>query len=199
MLENKAILKVGIDPWKDVEQLVSKYDLDISGTLDLRFLVEACNEIPNGLAYLARVHLEMNLNKNDLSIHSEWARNKLNAACQKYAAEDAFASIELFKYFAKRLKSEKMRVPVNCFDVLGRDCTDERFVYRSEKYARPQGENVEYQSLTASQRQKQSMSLRTQDAEQQSDGVSGAGIAVAAAAGLAALVGFLYYRSQRPK
>lgn len=206
MLENKSTLKVGIDPWRDVEKLLDKYDLDISGTLDLRFLAEACKEIPNGLAYLARVHLGMNLNKNNPSIHSEWERNVLSAACQKYAAEDAFASIELFKHFAKCFKPANLRAPINCFDVLCRDRTDKRFVYRSELYARayPQGGNVEYQSLTAGfgstlQRQKQSMSLRTQDDEQQSEGVSGMGIAVAAAAGLAALGGFLYYKSQRPK
>lgn len=135
MLENKTILKVGIDGWRDIEKFVDKYQFDTKGTLDLRFLAEACGYRPLGLEYLAHEHLGINLVEND---HEKWEDEEIDSSSRIYAAQCAFASIELFKYFANRLRPEGLRMPLNCLGVLGRDRVDVRYIYRSD-LDRPNG------------------------------------------------------------
>lgn len=184
MLENNAILKVGIDGWRDVQKLEDKYGIDTIGTLDLRFLAEACHERPVGLGKLALNHLGMNAWK-DTSNFFKWENDTLDYESQKYAAMDAFASIELFKYFAACLRPRGMRIPITCFDVLGKDHLDERYVYRSEL------DRVYHESAWPESDEPRVVHSQEQ---QQSEGVSGFGLALAA--GAIALGGFLLYRNR---
>lgn len=191
MLENKAILKVGVDGWRDAQKLEDKYHIGTIGTLDLRFLAEACHARPVGLGKLAINHLEMNAWK-DTSNFSKWENHTLDFESQKYAAMDAFASIELFKYFAARLRPRGLRIPITCFDVLGQDRLDERYVYRSERdiVCPESGWPGEPDDPVDPVEPRGGHSQELQ----QSEGVSGFGLALAA--GAIALGGFLLYRNQ---
>lgn len=207
-------MKVGIDPWRDVARLAEKYEVYTEGTLDLRFMAEECGEIPRSLQFLAVNHLGMNLEKG-AAMHYFWEDDQIDSKLVKYAAEDAFASIELFKYFANRLRPGRLPKMIKCIDVLGRDCTDEKFVYNSERY------NVKVQSEGKlgdgvgrsgfggggfgggrgssyyASPQARPMMQHTDEDEQRSQSSSGLGYALAA--GALALGGFLYYKStQRP-
>lgn len=162
-----------------MDKISEKYDVFTRGTLDLRFLAEKCESRPLGLEWLSREHLGIQLDKGFSVNHYLWEIEELPSSLRSYAAKDAFVSIELFKYFLNRLKPRGLRVPLTCFDVLGLDCIDKRYIYRSEldiPIVRPQ-------SLYNGQ--------RTVETVERSEGISGWGLALA---GAAALGGFLFYR-----
>lgn len=127
-------MKVGVDPLNDVKKLKEKYDVDAKGTLDLRYLAEACGERPRGLQYLAETHIGMRLEKS-VNRHFEWDDEHLDHSLRLYAAEDAYASIELFKHFMNRLEYGRLGIPmrpIRGFAIQGRACIDKRYIYRSE-------------------------------------------------------------------
>lgn len=64
-----------------------------------------------GLAFLAEKYLKMKLKKNG-SIHSRWEKKELDEKLLKYAAEDAYASIEVFKVLVNLLKPKVLSIPM---------------------------------------------------------------------------------------
>lgn len=64
-----------------------------------------------GLAFLAEKYLGMKLKKNG-SIHSRWEKKELGETLLKYAAEDAYASIEVFKALVDLLKPKGLSIPM---------------------------------------------------------------------------------------
>lgn len=94
--------------------------------MDLRFLAEEMGFRPLGLKKLAHNLLGMQLEKGIANVdHFGWEDEELNHKLQLYAAEDAFVSIELFKYFVIRrsdlVNGDRMR-----------RCLNMRYVYNSQ-------------------------------------------------------------------
>lgn len=90
--------------------------------------------IRTGLSHLADKYLGMKLEKFDYRIHYKWENAELTDSLQMYAAADAFASIALFTAFGERLKPGRLTLPmkpINCHELLGRDCIDIRYSYES--------------------------------------------------------------------
>lgn len=131
MLEDRTIIKVGIGPFQDEQKLRAKYNVNTRGTWDLRFLAEACGDSESlGLGDLARKHLGMKLDKKNLSFHYHWEDEVLDSTRISYAADDVFASIELFKTFASRKIPGGLRVPmqISSTQLTGRNCLDIKYI-----------------------------------------------------------------------
>lgn len=130
LLEDINLIKVGIDPWRDVKKLKEKYDVNTRGTLDLRYLAEECGFRPMGLGKLAHEHLRIHLHKVFSETYFEWEDKELNFTCQQYAAEDAFVAIELFKSFANVLQQDRLSIPmepIRSYELLIKDIIDKRY------------------------------------------------------------------------
>lgn len=178
-------------------KIEEKYRVFTRGTLDLRFLAEKCKFSPRGLEHLAREHLGIQLDKGGGVNHYTWGNEWLPHSSQLYAANDAYVSIELFKHFMNLLQPGGSRNPlrIRCFDVLGENCIDKRYIYRSEldrSVVRAQSQRMYPEGLQPQSNNRR----RTDETEKQSEGISGWGLAFVAAA---ALGGFLYYKSQQQK
>uniref|UniRef100_A0A1A9VR77 3'-5' exonuclease domain-containing protein n=1 Tax=Glossina austeni TaxID=7395 RepID=A0A1A9VR77_GLOAU len=82
LLEDKEIIKVGIDPAADGRKLQEDYGIYVASTFDIRYLNH----------------------KSRYTARSNWEFDKLDADQVEYAANDAFAGVEIFKHLANRLK-----------------------------------------------------------------------------------------------
>lgn len=197
MLENEQIIKVGVDPWRDVKKLKDKYGIHTKGTLDLRFMAEKCGERPLGLANLAREHLGMELDMH-FGNHSEWEDNILRYENKIYAAKDSFAGIELFKHFANRLKPGRLRMPmlpISCRELIGPHCIDNPYIYRSER------DTPDRRTATPVRCNRgggdEAPESRMEKKNEQSEGISGMDIAIATT--MAAGLGYCVYQFFKPK
>lgn len=88
-----------------------------------------------GLAYLARLHLGIDLDEGSYLDHFAWEEDELPHSHQIYAARDAFVMIELFKHFADRLEPGTFDIPkrpICCRDLLGDDFIDIKYTYEYE-------------------------------------------------------------------
>lgn len=97
VLQNKAVLKVGVGCLDDASKLLKDYCISMMGCIDLRSfasryqLTEA-----RGLKALAEELINIKLDK---SVHlrcSNWEADELTEAQINYAAFDAFAALEVF-------------------------------------------------------------------------------------------------------
>lgn len=71
--------------------------------MDLRFLAELADCRPGSLATMSENYLGVKLDK-DGARFSNWEAFDLSEEQIKYASDDVFAQMELFKYFAKILE-----------------------------------------------------------------------------------------------
>lgn len=76
------------------------YSVEVASTIDLRFLAKLAGCQPGSLAKMSENYLNEKLDK-DGARTSNWETSELNEEQINYAADDAFAAIELFRYFAK--------------------------------------------------------------------------------------------------
>lgn len=105
MLEDKNVLKVGIQPFVDAKYLVQDYKIScVASTLDLRSLSKECGYKSKGLGSLTEEVLQVELNKNRCVAASNWEVDTLPDIQIEYAAKDALVSLELFKFFEEKLK-----------------------------------------------------------------------------------------------
>lgn len=112
-----------------------------------------------------------------LAFHDGWENENLDVAQIQYAANDAFASIEIFKYFVSHLHPRRvLQVPMKCFDVLGEDHTDEWYIYRSER------DRAHFQSDDANNRNGPHDNMHQRNEQRQSEESSGWGLTLAAGA-----------------
>lgn len=104
-------MKVGISPNQDVKKLAQDYRLEVKGSLDLVRLAKKCQYKGTGLASLAEevLNVKLTLKKRGLIVdkmHRNWENDTLDDRNIKYAANDAHASIELFKKFEEKLMTK---------------------------------------------------------------------------------------------
>lgn len=110
-MDDPFILKVGIGAFTDAKKLVKDYHVDVSSTLDLKILAKKCKISAVGLGGLSEsvlhVKLDHKISGRMASIfHSRWENDTLDEEHIKYAANDAYVSIELFKKFQEKLMKE---------------------------------------------------------------------------------------------
>ncbi|KAE8745416.1 hypothetical protein FOCC_FOCC007797 [Frankliniella occidentalis] len=105
LLEDTTILKVGVDPFHDAKYLLNDYGINVTGTYDIRHLVE--KEVVGGLASIVFTELDVKLPKNFEVRVSNWEAKELTKEQQEYAANDALASLLAFN----KLIDKKVKVP----------------------------------------------------------------------------------------
>ncbi|CAK1600277.1 unnamed protein product [Parnassius mnemosyne] len=96
LLEDENIYKVGVAPLDDAKYLLNDYGVALKSTLDLRHIVELFGYAPGGLAFLAKSHLRIILDKSWRVRCSNWEAQELTEAQVKYAAADAHVAIKIF-------------------------------------------------------------------------------------------------------
>lgn len=106
MLRNKQIFKVGVSPQIDAKHMQTDYSVQVASTIDLRFLAKLAGCQPGSLAKMSENYLGEILDK-DGARTSNWETSQLSEEQINYAADDGFASIELFKYFAELIAGER--------------------------------------------------------------------------------------------
>ncbi|XP_037038339.1 uncharacterized protein LOC119075879 [Bradysia coprophila] len=108
ILYNSDILKVGVGITQDVEYLHNDYGITVTNTLDLRFMAETADCEPGGLAQMAAKYVNLTLDKarTNAQIHKNWESPEFTERQTKYAADDVFAGLLLFKYFAHKIQQE---------------------------------------------------------------------------------------------
>ncbi|CAH2069038.1 unnamed protein product, partial [Iphiclides podalirius] len=95
-LEDDSIYKVGVAPFDDAKYLLLDYSVAIRSTLDLRHIVRFFGHVPGGLAFLAKSHLRIILDKSWRVRCSDWEAQELTETQIKYAAADAHVAVKIF-------------------------------------------------------------------------------------------------------
>lgn len=93
-----------MDCIKDAKYLNQDYGANVKGTFDLRYMAALADCNPGKLSKMTEEYLDIELDKGDVPT-SNWEAQELDDEQIKYAANDSHAAIELFKNFAKKLKS----------------------------------------------------------------------------------------------
>ncbi|XP_055303447.1 exonuclease 3'-5' domain-containing protein 2-like [Sitodiplosis mosellana] len=105
ILENDKIIKVGVAPDTDARYLYEDYGFNVRSTYDLRYMAASAGRRPGTLANMSEAYLFLKLQKgSDKALHFDWNAPYLSEKQIEYAAKDAHAGIELFKFFAKKLE-----------------------------------------------------------------------------------------------
>lgn len=103
-MEDDNILKVGVAPNGDANYLARDYGVCVASTFDLRYMASMTDCKPGALGKMSQDYLNVKLDKNWRIRCSDWEAAALNKKQIDYAAKDAHVAIELFKFFAARLK-----------------------------------------------------------------------------------------------
>ncbi|XP_055642855.1 exonuclease 3'-5' domain-containing protein 2 [Toxorhynchites rutilus septentrionalis] len=102
LLNDPAILKVGVGPVEDAKLLRTDYNLKVESTMDLRHLAKKSGHPgPYGLARMSESMLGVKLDKHWRVRASNWENEELTERQIQYAANDAHVSVELFRKLAK--------------------------------------------------------------------------------------------------
>lgn len=104
LLEDEDVIKVGVAPQDDAKKLSHDYGVGVSNTFDLRFMAVMAGHQAEGLAKLAKTHLNFVLDKNWRLVCSNWEATQLDSAQLNYAANDALAAVAIFQKLSKDLE-----------------------------------------------------------------------------------------------
>lgn len=132
-MENRNLIKVGVAPYTDARKLYEDYGVRVAGTLDLRYMAHMAGHRAGGLAKMCEDCLDYSLDKNDQL--SDWEETYLTKNQIKYAADDAQASVELFKFFAKKIavdKCAKYIIDKHCSQYIDQTYGPEKFLTLKE-------------------------------------------------------------------
>lgn len=100
VLEDKTIMKVGVNSALDAQYLKMDYNVEMSSVLDLRSIApEWCFDM--GLGRMAKKFLNIELDKKSNISYSNWENSVLTNEQIDYAAKDAIVGIKLYSYFNK--------------------------------------------------------------------------------------------------
>ncbi|EDW38009.1 GL12271 [Drosophila persimilis] len=104
LLEDEAVIKVGVAPQDDAKKLAHDYGVGVASTLDLRFLAVMAGHKPEGLGKLAKTHVDFVLDKNWRLACSNWEAKQLETSQIDYAANDALAAVAIFQKLSSDLE-----------------------------------------------------------------------------------------------
>lgn len=105
LLEDPAIIKVGVTPHNDASYLLQDYAIKMNGTYDLRFLALMAKEKAEGLGRMSKSVLNIELNKDWRVRCSDWEIEKMSQTQIDYAALDAFVAVEIFRKLYSSIRS----------------------------------------------------------------------------------------------
>lgn len=106
LLENSAILKIGVAPQHDANLLFNDFGIETASTYDLRFMAKMAGyEQPGGLKKMCENYLHIQYYDRDYYMHYHWEDDFLTSKAIQYAANDVHRSIDLFEFFAKKVQS----------------------------------------------------------------------------------------------
>lgn len=108
ILEDDNIVKVGVAPQGDANYLARDYGVCVANTFDVRYMAALSGCRTGGLAKMSEDYLKVKLDKNSRIRCSDWEAPSLNNTQIDYAAKDAHVGIELFKYFADKLRTKRV-------------------------------------------------------------------------------------------
>ncbi|XP_017874797.1 PREDICTED: exonuclease 3'-5' domain-containing protein 2 [Drosophila arizonae] len=104
LLEDDAVLKVGVAPQDDAMKLSHDYGVGVASTFDLRYMAVMAGHQAEGLGKLSQTHLNTALDKNWRLACSNWEAPQLDSAQLNYAANDALAAVAIFQKLSKDLE-----------------------------------------------------------------------------------------------
>ncbi|XP_017118771.1 exonuclease 3'-5' domain-containing protein 2 [Drosophila elegans] len=104
LLEDDAVIKVGVAPQEDAMKLSHDYGVGVASTLDLRFLCVMAGHKPEGLGKLSQTHLNYKLDKHWRLVCSNWEAKELEPKQLNYAANDALVAVAIYQKLARDLE-----------------------------------------------------------------------------------------------
>uniref|UniRef100_A0A1A9VIA6 3'-5' exonuclease domain-containing protein n=1 Tax=Glossina austeni TaxID=7395 RepID=A0A1A9VIA6_GLOAU len=97
LLEDKDIMKVGVDAVLNAKKLATDYDIKVAGAFDLRYIACMTRRNSENLEQMTCSVLHVSLDESSWSLASNW---KVKQLCPKEiedAANRAYAAVEIFK------------------------------------------------------------------------------------------------------
>ncbi|XP_043653979.1 exonuclease 3'-5' domain-containing protein 2 [Drosophila teissieri] len=104
LLEDDAVIKVGVAPQEDAVKLSHDYGVGVASTLDLRFLCVMAGHKPEGLGKLSKTHLNYTLDKHWRLACSNWEAKNLEPKQLDYAANDALMAVAIYQKLCRDLQ-----------------------------------------------------------------------------------------------
>lgn len=90
---------MGVVPVDDAKYLAIDYGVHVASTLDLRHIADELGVKPEGLAKMAKEHLNVVMEKDWRISCSDWEQPELTPVQVSYAATDAHVGVALYKQF----------------------------------------------------------------------------------------------------
>lgn len=131
LLSDCNVVKVGIESDKDARFLGEDYNISVKSTFDLRFLAEDVGIFPGSLKRLAKEVLNIELQREEDLLFSDWEQTELDSDQIEYAESSVRCSIDIFKNIIKRKLSNPSKG--NTLNYC-RQNLNKRFIFRSENY-----------------------------------------------------------------
>uniref|UniRef100_A0A1A9WQ42 3'-5' exonuclease domain-containing protein n=1 Tax=Glossina brevipalpis TaxID=37001 RepID=A0A1A9WQ42_9MUSC len=108
LLADKDIIKVGVDIVLHAKKLTADYGIEVVGAFDLRYMALIARRKPPDLYSMSFSILNVKLTKA-LGDEYDWEAKKLNDIELEYAANNAYASVEIFKSLAFELDPNELQ------------------------------------------------------------------------------------------
>lgn len=104
ILEDANIIKVGKDVFNDAKKLNLQHRLHVANLLDVGAMAKICGFRDGGLGSMTEAFLNAKRYKTKTISCSNWEKLQLTERQIEYAAKDAQAGFELFKFFAEKME-----------------------------------------------------------------------------------------------
>ncbi|XP_037028779.1 uncharacterized protein LOC119069009 [Bradysia coprophila] len=111
ILNDKDIIKVGVHTSRAVRALRVDYAINVVNSFDLRYLANKCKNVTgkDDLVRLAKNYLNVDIESNDWRLWiTDWKSETVSRAAIKRAANFVQVTVELFKFFEKKLVDERL-------------------------------------------------------------------------------------------
>lgn len=131
ILQDRSIIKTGIEVLKDAAYLHEDYGLVVNSTYDLRFLAENTGNVPHGLQALSKSILGLDLGRDWEVVNSNWNAEPLEDNQRIYAEKAVKASIDIFKKLVLQSHYGNLKQTIG---IICKPKLDEAYVYRSERW-----------------------------------------------------------------
>jgi exonuclease 3'-5' domain-containing protein 2 len=106
------VIKAGVTPNTDSKYLFEDYNIQVNGTLDLRFLAKLAQQNAQGLGSLSKAVIGIELDKDWRVRCSDWEVDVLSKRQIDYASKDAYVGIEIFRKLYKMIRPGEMSADV---------------------------------------------------------------------------------------
>lgn len=104
ILQDERIIKVGKCVGGDASKLSKQFNIGVPRVLDIGKLAKICGFRNGGLGSMSEAFLNAQSYKDNKVSRSNWEKAKLSDKQRIYAAKDALAGIELFKFFTEKIE-----------------------------------------------------------------------------------------------